>query len=214
MDLNPLLVFNAPAPYGVSDRLRGGGGETYFPPRQGARIFPRLDAVEQKFAEFIHLADAPDGFVPEKILVLEIAGDPGELANRLSRIEGLEFMTSTLMEAKYTSEDFFTLDKNGNRKPVTRTVYLSMSNQAGLHRLRRMWEEFEKNGTIPNSFTPAINAFNQLIDVRVWDTQDRLGTTHLLEDWAERIHDAVKWSTKTGHRVRVFPVSIFRFVWG
>lgn len=25
---------------------------------------------------------------------------------------------------------------------------------------------------------------------------------------------AVKWSTKTGHRVRVFPVSIFRFVWG
>ena len=24
----------------------------------------------------------------------------------------------------------------------------------------------------------------------------------------------VNWSTKTGHRVRVFPVSIFRFVWG
>ncbi|WP_353954037.1 IS1 family transposase, partial [Shigella boydii] len=23
----------------------------------------------------------------------------------------------------------------------------------------------------------------------------------------------LKWSTKTGHRVRVFPVSIFRFVW-
>jgi methylaspartate mutase sigma subunit len=26
--------------------------------------------------------------------------------------------------------------------------------------------------------------------------------------------DCLKWSTKTGHRVRVFPVSIFRFVWG
>lgn len=24
----------------------------------------------------------------------------------------------------------------------------------------------------------------------------------------------VKWSTKTGHHVRVFPVSAFRFVWG
>ena len=24
----------------------------------------------------------------------------------------------------------------------------------------------------------------------------------------------MKWSTKTGHRVRVFPVSVFRFVWG
>ena len=27
-------------------------------------------------------------------------------------------------------------------------------------------------------------------------------------------HIPVLWSTKTGHRVRVFPVSIFRFVWG
>ncbi|BAN99969.1 hypothetical protein E05_52030 (plasmid) [Plautia stali symbiont] len=26
--------------------------------------------------------------------------------------------------------------------------------------------------------------------------------------------DAMKWSTKTGHRFRVFPVSVFRFVWG
>ena len=25
---------------------------------------------------------------------------------------------------------------------------------------------------------------------------------------------SLKWSTKTGHRVRVFPVSVFRFVWG
>ncbi|MFP1754353.1 hypothetical protein ACLECX_17070 [Lonsdalea quercina] len=26
-------------------------------------------------------------------------------------------------------------------------------------------------------------------------------------------HIDVKWSTKTGHRFRVFPVSVFRFVW-
>lgn len=194
MDLNPLLVFNAPSPYGVSDKLkRGGGGEINFPQNQGTRIFPRLDDIEQKFAEFIQLADTPDGLMPEKILVLEVAGDPGELADRLSRIEGLEFMTSTLMESKFSSEDFFILDKKGHRKPITRTLYLSMSNQAGLHRLRRMWEEFEKNGTIPSSFTPVIDAFNQLIDVRVWDTQDRLRSTHLLEDWAERLQDAERY---------------------
>jgi phage terminase small subunit len=27
------------------------------------------------------------------------------------------------------------------------------------------------------------------------------------------LNTSVKWSTKTGHRVRVFPVSVFRFVW-
>ena len=44
MDLNPLLVFNAPSPYGVSDKLkRGGGGEINFPQNQGARIFAQSD---------------------------------------------------------------------------------------------------------------------------------------------------------------------------
>ena len=143
MDLNPLLVFNSPSSHGKRDALlpSGGAGDLHTPQgKQGARIFPKLDAVEQKFAEFIQLADAPDGMVPEKILVLDVAGDPGELANRLSRIEGLEFMTSVLAQAKYSDDDFYVL-KDGVRKPVTRTLYLSMSNQAGLQRLRRMWDD-------------------------------------------------------------------------
>ncbi len=39
---------------------------------------------------------------------------------------------------------------------------------------------------------------------------DRLG----LSKEAIAMLISLKWSTKTGHRVRVFPVSIFRFVWG
>ncbi|SUI96313.1 bacteriophage protein [Shigella flexneri] len=35
-----------------------------------------------------------------------------------------------------------------------------------------------------------------------------------LRMWGRWSYIGVKWSTKTGHRVRVFPVSIFRFVWG
>ncbi|EGT4253441.1 hypothetical protein D8W73_05015 [Citrobacter amalonaticus] len=62
-----------------------------------------------------------------------------------------------------------------------------MSNQAGLHRLRRMWETFNDNGGIDRGFTPVTNAFSQLIDIRAWSTRDRLESTRLLEDWAERL---------------------------
>ncbi|CAM7545827.1 PRD domain-containing protein [Enterobacter intestinihominis] len=37
------------------------------------------------------------------------------------------------------------------------------------------------------------------------------------EAWLLSVHfevAKVKWSTKTGHGFRVFPVSVFRFVWG
>lgn len=85
-----------------------GGGELHIPGgAQAARIFPKLDAIEQTFAEHIQLADSPDGMVPEKVLVLEVAGDPGELSNRLSRIEGLEFMTSVVDRVKYSDDDFY-----------------------------------------------------------------------------------------------------------
>ncbi|PQN40544.1 hypothetical protein C5K17_30590 [Shigella dysenteriae] len=38
------------------------------------------------------------------------------------------------------------------------------------------------------------------------------GAVHAVRQ--QRSKALLKWSTKTGHRVRVFPVSIFRFVWG
>ncbi|WP_025757916.1 hypothetical protein, partial [Shigella flexneri] len=44
----------------------------------------------------------------------------------------------------------------------------------------------------------------------------RKGYDWLKDNWKDIAHDMrtsnMKWSTKTGHRVRVFPVSIFRFV--
>ncbi|WP_000980985.1 hypothetical protein [Shigella flexneri] len=49
-------------------------------------------------------------------------------------------------------------------------------------------------------------ALINFVDARVTDG-------FILRD-GEFVTSLLKWSTKTGHRVRVFPVSIFRFVWG
>lgn len=49
--------------------------------------------------------------------------------------------------------------------------------------------------------------------VESWDEEAFLAWLFECIDECHRILK-LKWSTKTGHRVRVFPVSIFRFVWG
>ncbi len=62
----------------------------------------------------------------------------------------------------------------------------------------------------PDTFTPADCATERL-------TRARTGLVHVMNEIVPSVggeQATVKWSTKTGHRVRVFPVSIFRFVWG
>ncbi|CAH5702946.1 hypothetical protein AI2983V1_3808 [Enterobacter cloacae] len=71
-----------------------------------------------------------------------------------------------------------------------------------------------------------IEAVKQVVDrgYSVASVATRLDiTTHSLYAWIKNYgpdsstnkeQSDVKWSTKTGHRVRVFPVSVFRFVWG
>ncbi|ATF49827.1 hypothetical protein CO701_12165 [Citrobacter werkmanii] len=44
----------------------------------------------------------------------------------------------------------------------------------------------------------------------IWDRYKQGDSLH---DIARMFDRYLKWSTKTGHRVKVFPVSVFRFVW-
>ncbi|TFZ25637.1 hypothetical protein DM870_26055 [Escherichia coli] len=59
--------------------------------------------------------------------------------------------------------------------------------------------------------------FSSVVDIMGYDTtQDICGHGFRTMACSALIESGLwlKWSTKTGHRVRVFPVSIFRFVWG
>jgi hypothetical protein len=69
-------------------------------------FFPKIDALRQKFAEHIRLSETADGLTPEKVLVLEIAGDPQNLAKRLSKVEGFEFMTSVILDGSIRMMSF------------------------------------------------------------------------------------------------------------
>ena len=193
MDIKPILTFNKPKRDGKRGKLQGGGEAPRTPSiqEQAVRIIPKVDSLEKRFAENILLADTPEGMQPEKVLVLEIAGDVQNLAEALSKVRGFEILSQSIVDREFRDENFFYV-KKGEKKTVVKNAYLAMSNQAGLHRLLTMWRRFVESGSIDDGYAPLKQAFLQCVDIRFWDTRDRLESTYILEDWQYRVEDAAK----------------------
>lgn len=193
MERHPLLVFKAPETELPKGKLPRGGAVTTGPGRdvQITRIFSRLSSVSSQFAEHIRLTESPEGLVPEKVLVLEVAGDVSNLAKALANVEGFQFLAN-YVDPNVPAPDIFFTDEEDKRKPSTLNLYLSMSNQAGLLRLKTLWERFAETGDIERGYAPLKEAFDQLADIRFWDARDRIESTYLLEDWAFRLEDALE----------------------
>ncbi|EME3972284.1 S8 family peptidase [Vibrio fluvialis] len=190
MDLRPHLTFRKSTKKPFSGTAFPNKVETPNLILQANRLTPKIQKVEKAFAEYAMLTGSTDGLVPEKVLVLEIAGEVARFGSVLSKVPGFEFLAQELQESNYESEEFFRLDK-GKKKPVERTAYLAMSSQDGLKRLLAFWEQHKSQG-LPAGKKALGNAFNQLIDLRVWDVKDRLDIRDsdgysILTDWKERI---------------------------
>lgn len=193
MEIKPILTFNKPKRDGKRGKLQGGGAAPRTPGlhEQAARIIPKIENLEKRFAENILLADTPEGMQPEKVLVLEIAGDVQNLAEVLSKVHGFEVLSQSIVDREFRDENFF-YEKKGEIKAVVKNAYLAMSNQAGLHRLLTMWRRFVESGRIDEGYAPLKQAFLQCADIRFWDTRDRLESTYILEDWQYRVEDAIQ----------------------
>ncbi|CAM3046019.1 S8 family peptidase [Shewanella loihica] len=194
MERKPILTFYEPKkdlqrnklPNPVGSELHGPGIAA-----QANKIFPKIEELTKKFSENIHLSDTPDGMLPEKVLVLEIAGNIQNLANALSKVPGFEVLSEYIIDSDFQDEEYYLLNKD-KIKPSGKNAYLTMSNQAGLASLHAMWRKFKESGYIEVGFTPLREAFLQLNDIRFWETKDRLANTYLLEDWQYRLEDAAQ----------------------
>ncbi|WP_227627319.1 hypothetical protein [Klebsiella michiganensis] len=124
------------------------------------------------------------------MLVLEVAGEIQGVANALARVKGFEYLSSTLLEKSFDSEDYYTLSNN-RHIPTSKNAYLTMSNQAGLSRLLALWREYQRTRTVARGYGALKDVFNRLIDIRFWDTRDRLEATSVMENWQALVEDAL-----------------------
>lgn len=191
MAKNPLLIFTAPKAVNKRDDLPPFVSSIQSPPFniQADRVISKVEKLERKFSEYIELAETAEGFLPEKVLVLEVAGEIQGLANALARVKGFEYLSSTLLEKSFDSEDYYALS-NLKRTPTSKNAYLTMSNQAGLSRLLALWREYQRTRTVERGYGPLKDVFNRLIEIRFWDTRDRLEATSVVENWQGLVEDA------------------------
>ena len=200
MALRPHLSFPPSQSAAKIDPLPGGGSGLVTPPPslQLSRFTPKIKEMQTQFAEHIALCESVEGMSPEKILVLEVAGNVQDFAKALKKVEGFKYLSRLLTEDIVEEEHVYSLNQKKDKKtPVKREIYLTMSNHGGLNRLLAEWKKVSSTGTSTKNLTPLRNALCQLHDIRFWNTEDRVKKTGLLEDWEYRLTEVEEYGSES-----------------
>lgn len=153
--------------------------------QQLRRLRPQFAVLERLLgAEGARLAPSAEGASPEHVLVLELKTRMQEFLETASRL-GMESL------AGYDIEEFEfdpELD-DPEHGPTGGRLYLFMSNQRAIGQLLKLWHDFEtdENVRFPWGQGKWREIFRDLRRIRLWDAEDRLAETGVLQDWSERL---------------------------
>jgi len=199
----PLLIFPGRAE-AARVRRRGGGGSLHTPgaERQGQRIAPQLEVLQQAFeARRIRLQqDAPlDN--PELVLVLEVVGSVANFARAVSRVRGLEWLMELADDAIDPNDDFY--DEGARDKPLTGRLYLLGTNKEALNQLLGLWDRYQRDpaARMDRGLAPFKHVFEQLREIRPWDVRDRVDDNMRLY-WQDQVYagaPAVRFEIEAWH---------------
>lgn len=193
MPERPLLVFPEPTDASRSNPPQGRGGGVRLPDheRQGARLSPKFDQLQQAVeSRRIEIQQNLAGADPEQILVIETIGSIENFANAVRRIDGMEWMGELELDEIAPDDDFF--DEKHPEKDLGGRLYLVMTNQRALEELLSLWRRYKEDREMKFQwgYTKFRDVFDTLKDIRRWDVQDRLIDTGVLEAWREDLtHD-------------------------
>ncbi|HVA49148.1 MAG TPA: S8 family peptidase [Pirellulales bacterium] len=187
----PLLIFPRPQT-ADRDKGRGGAPDIHRPSvgRQGERIGPKLDSLQQAFeARAVEVRQSPSGIDPEQVLVIETVGSVDDFAKAVAKIDGLEWLGENEIDEIAPDDDFY--DKKHKDKRLGGRLYLLMSNQQGLREMLSLWDNYKRDPSMTwqRGLTKFRDVFLLLHDIRRWDIRDRLEETGAIEAWQEDLRD-------------------------
>lgn len=131
----------------------------------------------------VFIAPSVQGYQPEMVLVLEVAGSLDDFFKSVRRTEGIEFLAEFAGEFD-PDQYFFHQDGEGKAttKPVENRIFLTMTNQRGLQELQYLWKEYQKPiGKYGLGLTKFRDLFDQLRDIRPYGVVDRFLDTGFRE---------------------------------
>ena len=188
MEKFPLLTFNKPKLVGSLGKLPKFNPPKLVKPTYSSQLERHAQAFKkiESFSEHMTIENSIDGLMPEKVLVLQIVGSVQNFVKAINRVPGFEFLKSSI-DDEFEDPAIYAVDTKGEKRSIPSTMYLTMSNQAGLKKLLSYWKAWKKDKKPPIGLTPLKHVFLCLSDLRFWETKDRLKTTYLLDDWKERL---------------------------
>jgi hypothetical protein len=178
------------------DKKVGGADSKHYPTavRQGERLQPKFTALQNAFGTIQQLAS---GVEPEQTLVFEIVGSVEDFAKAVKSIEGFDWLRESEIDEMCPDDDFYTNPKNEetgkqkrDEKNLGRKWYLVMSNSKAMNQLLSLWKKWRDGGdkkgfklSEKKGLEKFKSVFKQLRDIRLWDAQDRLDETGVIEAW-------------------------------
>lgn len=165
-------------------RIEGPGPEA----QEGrlGRSFQRLtDAFN---TQRLQIAEDPDALEPERVLVLEIAGEIDDFVRAVRRVSGLEYLAEEV-EDKIDPDEFAAVDRQGRRHRYGRQLFLVASDARAWEEVLRLWRLFRQGGEFPRGLAPFRHLFGRLRELRPWDDRDRLERTGALEAWQRELSE-------------------------
>ncbi len=189
----PLLILPKPAHAPEGLRRFGGGAKLHRPSfeRQKKRLERRFEQLQQAMDERrARLQIEAVGLVPEEVIVLETAAPIENFIAAVRKIDGMEWLGEIAEDDIPPDDDFFALDKKGQRRDeraLSGRVFFVFTNQQALQQLLSLWNRWKSEKQLPHGFAKWKELFSLLRDVRPWGIRDRLLETGVLDDWRERV---------------------------
>ncbi len=181
----PLLILPSPGEPLRRRKKSGGGGKFHRPSaeRQAERLSPKFELLQQGTLRL-----EARNIVPETVVVLETVGEVTGFIRAVEQVPEMEWLTEIEAEDIPPDDDFFALDKDGEKRPdetLRGRVFIVFTNQVALRKMLSLWNQWKSDKT--RGLGKWKTLFQQLHDVRHWGVQDRLEETGALEDWRERV---------------------------
>ena len=121
--------------------------------------------------------------MPEQVLVLETIGTIENFLNVAKYVDGWEALGD--FEIAGIEPDYGFEDTTNSDKPLNGQLFLIMTDQRALQEMQSLFNQWQRYPyeNFPYGRNRLKTAFAHLRSIRPWGAEDRIGDTHLLEEW-------------------------------
>jgi hypothetical protein len=194
MATKPLLIFPTPT---TQERRKQQGGSAKLPilpsyKRQRERLKQLFEKLQKDFeTKAAQLQTIPTGAGPEEVLVLETVGSVADFAEAVRKIQELQWLVEWDVLDISPDDDFQPLDEG---KPLAGKLYLAMATRTSLEHVLQLYHLYRSgsHAAFPRGFAPWRHLFDQLHNIRWWNSEDRMAETGIIEYWRQLLDIGVE----------------------